>query len=497
MKRPSAGKSELLRWLRMQDAADRRILAQLWSLPSASDPEALFAVLSDPHHVQQQWDRLSQTERAALARVLQEGGAVPVAIVQREWGPVREPARFSSPRAFLQALDTPSSAAERLFMMGLLVRDYDERGPVFRVLDELRTHLPRFAPRDRRLDVAPAAPPEDQIEASYADEVDRTVICLLELADSGDLVALDDGALNKASLVRFAKRFSPGADMRGVRREADWPWVALLRGAVTDAGLLQRTADGQLHLGLAATRWLQASRSQRTSMLLDGWAGGQGNDLTLLCGLTFRSQPFDLWLREARRGLLDLFRTLPADAWLPVDDVVHAVERVEPDFLRRNGRYDTWLVYDQRGRLLSGRDAWPMVEGQLVRAVLLAVLRWLGLVEAAGTTELHLIRLTELGAHLLRGAPEPAEAEPEPLSVQGTFEIVCPPGASPWSRFQLRRVAEPVKQDSAEIFKLTRRSILRAVERGIAADEIASFLTANGRGPLPQAVAAYIYLCCA
>src|SRR5919199_2693178 len=159
MKRPPADKPELMRWLQMQGDADRRILAQLWSLPPESDPASLYRSLSDPERVLQQWERLSEAERAALTRVLQEGGSLPSAILQRTWGPVRDPAHFANPRAYLQALEAPASPAERLYMMGLLVRAHDDRGPIFRVLNDLRKLLPAVEPPDNTLRVDPVPEP--------------------------------------------------------------------------------------------------------------------------------------------------------------------------------------------------------------------------------------------------------------------------------------------------------------------------------------------------
>lgn len=492
MKLPPTDKPELLRWLRMQGDADRRILAHLWDLPPHSEPEALAAALTEPGRVRAQWDRLADAERAALTRVLQEGGALPAAILQREWGAIREPRGFANPRAYLQALEAPASPAERLYTMGLLVRDHDDRGQVFRILNDFRALLPDVEPRDRALRVDPVPEPA-VVELADPEETDRTVLAFLELAYDGALKTLDDGALNKASLTRLAKRLYPDARLSGVRRESEWPWIALIRAVVVEAGLLQRTTDGLLHVAPAATAWLKADRPERLRTMLRGWIASQFNELSTFCGITWRSRPLDLRLPESRRTLLDLLRSLPAGKWLSVDAIAAEVERVEPDFLRRNGRYDLWLLYNRRGEYVASREDWHKVEGMLIAAVLVALLRWLGLVDAAGKDkQLDLVRLTPLAAHLLQDAAPPPAPAPEPLAVQGTFEVICPPGASLWARFQLTRIAEPVKDDAAAIFRLSRRSILQAAERGIDAEQALQFLAENGRGPVPQAVATYL-----
>jgi hypothetical protein len=174
-----------------------------------------------------------------------------------------------------------------------------------------------------------------------------------------------------------------------------------------------------------------------------------------------------------------------------LDDTIAEIERVEPEFLRRDGRYDTWLVYDEREQLVSGLQHWWRVEGCFVQLVVVHVLHWLGLVDLSHD-EPCMFQWTSLGAHLLHDAPAPPERPAAPLIVQATFEIICPPGASLLARFQLGRVAELSGEDTATLYRLTRRSVLRATERGIGPEDILRFLEGHGRGEVPQAVASYV-----
>ena len=125
-------------------------------------------------------------------------------------------------------------------------------------------------------------------------------------------------------------------------------------------------------------------------------------------------------------------------------------------------------------------------------------LRWLGLTDVGGTSE-HTVsfRLNPLGAALIGGAEPPPEPPVEPLVVQPNFEVVAQVYATPYARFQLGRVAERSASDSAgnrsghatEIYKLTKRSIQAALERGITFDEILRFLHEQSGRELPQNVA--------
>jgi hypothetical protein len=279
MRHPTAPKPELLRWLQMQGDADRRLLAQSWGLSPSDDTAAVAAALLEPARVAEQWQRLGDDERALLTRVLQDG-AVPVSVVERIWGPVREPSRFANPRAYLQALDGPMTATERLYTMGLIVRGHDERGPVYRVLNEWAALLPAPPPRERKLQVAPAPVPDATHTGPLA-EVERTILALLSLAYEGALQTLDDGALNAASLRKLAAKVTPDHDGRNLRREADWPWAMFVRVISAEAGLIRRDAEGHLHVAAEAMHWLARPQAARVGALLDAYVRSSPNELTV------------------------------------------------------------------------------------------------------------------------------------------------------------------------------------------------------------------------
>ena len=60
-----------MRLLELLSPVDRRVMAQLWGA-SGHTAAALAAVMTDPQRVQAQWQRLTDQERAALIRLLQE-----------------------------------------------------------------------------------------------------------------------------------------------------------------------------------------------------------------------------------------------------------------------------------------------------------------------------------------------------------------------------------------------------------------------------------------
>jgi hypothetical protein len=490
MRRAAHSKPELLRLLQMLSPVDRRVMAQLWKL-STADPAALEAAMTDPERVMAQWNALTEHERSALTRLLSEDGSLPVAVMQREWGAVREPGSFEHARAYLQALRGPATPTERLYSMGFLFRSHEQRGAIYRIPNDLRALLPAVPPRDRCLRVTPSPPPFSIVSAAPG-SAENLIVALLTLAYNGEIKALDDGALNKPSLVKLARQLAEQPDLRAIRREADWPLVAVLRTMALEAGLLRRASSGELRPTAAALDWLQAPQPQRVERLLNGWCGSALDDLTLLCGLRWKGgAPYTLNRNATRRGLNQLLATLPVGEWLSIAEISAAIRRVEPDFQRRDGRYDTWLLYDEQDRLVSTWEDWELVEGALIRAVIGGPLHWLGLFDCGSNAakNCEFARMTPLGAHLLADAPAPPMPPDVPLIVQSTFEVICPPGASLYARFQLGRVAELQQSGAVAIYRLTRRALLAAAERGITAQEILRFLEEQSHGALPPSVA--------
>lgn len=490
MPRVAHSKPELLRLLQMLSPVDRRVMAQLWHVPSP-EPEVLAATMTDPERVAAQWQALTEQERSALTRLLSEDGSLPVAVMQREWGSVREPGGFEHPRAYMQALRGPATPTERLYNMGFIFRTHDQRGAIYRIPNDLRPLLPDVPPRDRRLRLTPAPTPFN-ITSGTPTTAEHLVVALLTLAYNGEIKALDDGALSKPSLVKLARHLDEQPDLRAIRRESDWPLVALLRTMALEAGLLRRTGDGELRPTAQALDWLQAPQPQRVQQLLNGWCAGALDDLTVLCGLRWKGgAPYTLNRTATRRGLLGLLATLPGDEWLSITAIRDEIQRVDPDFQRRDGRYDTWLLYDERDRLVSAWEDWDLVEGALIQTVIGGPLHWLGLFDCGADAPggCDLARLTPLGAHLLADAPAPPGAPNLPLIVQSTFEIICPPGASLYARFQLGRVAELQQSGAVTIFRLTKRAVLAAAERGITAQDVLRFLEEHSYGALPPAIA--------
>src|SRR5262249_6712554 len=104
---------------------------------------------------------------------------------------------------------------------------------------------------------------------------------------------------------------------------------------------------------------------------------------------------------------------------------------------------------------------------------------------------LEAVRLTELGAQVLAGAPVPApRPDAKALIVNPDFEIVVFPEASdPELLYALARFSRRVKGDRVSTVRLSRESVLQAAATGMSADDILETLASRSRTPIPQGVA--------
>jgi hypothetical protein len=477
----------LRRWLTERGASERATLARLWSLSAdaARTPESLIEALICPEAVTRVLATLSPRERAALERVQQHGGALAAAVLEREFGRVRDHADYPNQRAYLLALEQPPSPTERLYTLGLLL----PHGRSYAIPHDLLSLLPPAPERVRTLQLTPAAAPE-RISTAEPRMAERFLLILMALGQDGLLEVIPAGGLNKASLARIAKWRDPKDRFERAWREEHWPYVSFVRRVAEGAGLLRVGADAHLRPTGAALDWMRQPPTERTRRLLEGWVASAWDELPSFLGIKVQ-RGYSRDLSGAKRGFLQLISQVPHNQWIALDDFAAAIKAVEPDFARPDGRYDTWGLINYARQPIDGFERWDEVEGQQVRVIASATLHWLGLTDVGIQGEDAIsFRINQLGAALL-GGPAPADAPEEPLVVQPNFEVIAPAFATPYARFQLGRIASrtPGGVDT-ETYTLTKRSTQTALERGISLDDMLRFLQEqSGREP-PQNVAA-------
>ncbi|BFH61567.1 helicase-associated domain-containing protein [Paenibacillus azoreducens] len=112
------------------------------------------------------------------------------------------------------------------------------------------------------------------------------------------------------------------------------------------------------------------------------------------------------------------------------------------------------------------------------------------------------VAVTEEGEYVFRWSIRPellsaigveeSENGDERFFVQPDFDIICPPGVPYLARWKLLVCTDLVQCDRVSVYKLTRESVARAVEKGMDIPDILDFLAAKGAEGIPEHVAAAI-----
>jgi hypothetical protein len=115
----------------------------------------------------------------------------------------------------------------------------------------------------------------------------------------------------------------------------------------------------------------------------------------------------------------------------------------------------------------------------------------LGIVEAAYRGKKLLgVRLTEVGADVLKGRAKPSEdGSRESFFVLPNFELTVFTSEMEFQNlYRLMLITEPVRTDVVSTFKLSDASVFQAIEIGLREDDILGFLEKESSKPIPRNV---------
>lgn len=120
---------------------------------------------------------------------------------------------------------------------------------------------------------------------------------------------------------------------------------------------------------------------------------------------------------------------------------------------------------------------------------------WLGLLAVDDAARPEHAQVTPLGARVLGGdAGDPPPPVPEELRffLQPNAEVFAPPNLSPRTLFHLRRITGEKKGGPAGMYPVSADSVRRALDTGVSAAEIITFLEKFSRTGLPSNVRALV-----
>ncbi len=450
--------------------------------------EQLAARLSDVETVRTALAACSPLGRTAWAALLAAGKRMNVPRFSRLYGEIRPvgPGRLEREAIWRQ----PENAAEELWYRGLIFRSFADlgNGPLeyFYIPEDLA--IPREFEQVSFLEPAPmlspVPAPASAISMQNRLAVDACTMLALMRAEPLPLNA--DGHPSKVQLEQLCSRLLIPDPLRcefllTLIRERGW--------AAVDRGRL--VIDHQ-----ATGAWLRGNHWQQMTALFSAWRDSTGwNDLRRLPGLQAEGD----WRNDPllpRRAVLDVLRTLSADTWYSISDLVAHLKRTNPDFQRPDGNYSGWYLKETAtGRYLSGFESWDEVEGRLIRFLVVGPLHWLGAVALdAPASEAQVFRTTRSGAAWLTNTTPARLPRPERLKVGEDFVVTVPLLCPLLDRYRVLRFTEPLPETTAMAqatrHRITRSSLTRARASGLKGEAIAEFLRRAATGPVPPKVIA-------
>ncbi|MFQ5921226.1 MAG: helicase-associated domain-containing protein [Anaerolineales bacterium] len=424
----------LAQTLQDHDRGHLKVIAHLWELELPSNQKVEGLSVAMLNRTPEILETLPGDARQALDRILENGGRVPMELLVRQFGPIRDMGPGKRDR--LEPWKEPASPLEMLWYRGLMAKAFADStgGPQEYgfVPEDLLDKLPKVSRPERRPLGEPAPPPKRIIQSSMVDDA-TTVLAAHRRA----------GELDRRWLSDFLRQPDSLALIEGLLKEADV------------FGSPEQIRD-----------FLQMPRDQALQLLRETWQSStEWNDLSQTPGVINPSGDWPNDPLAGRQAARVLFDTIPADTWWSVSSLVDAAHEAEPGFMRPPGGFDSWYLQSaEDGSSLRGFEAWHQVEGRYLRHLIAGPMLWLGLVDIG--RDQSTFRLIEAVASSARMTPSKegrAVAWPD-----GRIRVAHETDRT--LRYQLARLCLWERMDGgAYYYRLTAQSLHAAEDRGLTA----------------------------
>jgi hypothetical protein len=455
----------LLESLQGRDLGHMRIIAELWGINLEAPDERvarleLVRSLMDAELIEEVVESLPLVARRALEDLVRSEGRMPWAQYIRRYGELREmgPGKRDRERPHL----TPVSPVEMLWYRGFVGRAFFDTpgGPEeFAYIPDDLFGLLSGAHELQALPLGRPASPLERLHTFPVDDIILDHACT-------QLAALRVGIVPSELL----------ASPPGTRYPLNAPVLdALLRtvGLLDEVGLPQpeRTRE-----------FLETGRAEALAVLVTAWMESRDfNELRLIPELSSEGE----WHNDpllARKSVLEMLSTIPADTWWSLEGFVQDVHNEHPDFQRPAGDYDSWFIrHVQSGDFLRGFEAWDDVDGALLRFLITGPMHWLGIYDLAAPemqASPTAFKRSRWASTLLSGqAPDGLPREEEKLKVTSDGRIRAARLVPRAVRYQIARFAEWEGERAGDYsYRLTPSALERAIRAGLTVGHLQALL---------------------
>lgn len=451
--------------LHKTDIGHLRIVAGFWGLELESNDfdsalEELCASLLDLEAVSETLEVLPAEARSALNLLIEAEGRIEWAVFARKYGDIREmgAGKRDRERPHLK----PASTSEPLYYRALLAKAIfeTEKGPqefayipddLLEIINEVMLEAPEIKAAKKPDPLGrPATPIEKAREIPANDHI------------------LDDATTYLAALRTGDETSKPR-----LRRD--------LQALLTTADLIK---DNGLRPD-SVKKFLEASRVEALDMLYKAWFNSTTFDeLRLLPGIVcegeWKNQP-----QVTREFLIDLVNDVPQGKWWSIPAFVKAIKDKFPDYQRPAGDYDSWFIKrESDGQFLRGFAYWDAIDGALVK-YLIQVMHWLGKVDLASPEE----GKEATAFRPTAGSSGESKEERGKIAVSSNGKITISRYFSRAVRYQIARFCEWDEERNDEFnYHVSARSLKRAHEQGLKAEQLLAMLVKYTNGTVPPAL---------
>jgi len=448
--------------LQKTDIGHLRIVAEFWGLELESNEaeaalEELCASLLDLEAVSETLEVLSAETRAALNVLINAEGKMEWAAFARKYGEVREmgAGRRDRERPHLK----PISTAENMFYRGLLAKAFFET----------EKGLQEFAyiPEDL-LEILFELQADESAPLSKNDPLGRAATPIEKAFE----MPASDHILDEATTYLAALRMGDKSSQTPVRRDL----IVLLE----TAGLIKKDA---LHPE-KVKKFLEVSREEALKMLYAAWLPSADFDELrmlpgILCEGEWKNQP-----QVTREFLVNLVNDVPTGKWWSIPAFVKAIKDKYPDYQRPAGDYDSWFIKREAdGQFLRGFAYWDLIDGALIR-YMIQMLHRLGRVSLAVPED-----GKEPTAFLLLSSFPEKKEEKGKIVISSNGKVTVSRYFSRAVRYQIARFCEWSGEKNDEFnYSVSARSLKRASEQGLKAEQLLAMLVKYTNGTVPPAL---------
>jgi len=453
---------------------------------------------------------LTVEERAALDRVIAAGGKIAVHGLAREFGEVRRLGAGRLER--LKPWIKPQTPTERLYYLGMIYLGFaaidDYRGQVFFIPPEILSQLPAVSAPPPQFEVRILADPPTQVFPANQMVVYDAFVLLCAMQrnhaagphESGE--NLSPHLPFSPGMMAFLKDRLSVSAVPGLPAAEESRRLTFLLRLIEKMGLVKESDGSYWQLDLGAVRdWLELPLDKRLLAMQTAWRNDRRwNELWHVPSL--RPEPTG-WRNDpvhARQHLLDHLARCPAGRWISLSSFIQAVKKVDSDFQRPDGDYESWYIRDAvTDQYLRGFETWDQVEGALIAHVIACPAHRLGIVDVGfAATDEHqtrpiAFRITDAGNSFLAG-PGTEISSPKqqslPFVVHDDLSVDVPSQSSWWNRLHLERLASfrELHDDLSAHYVLTADDLTRQLEQGAKLERIIRFLQRATGGTVPEAV---------